>query len=71
MVLLYEVNCKYDVGDTVKVEHGNALVEATVTAIVIEVRGEVNVFYELYSDEVELNYPLIIEEYLVRVSQSE
>ncbi len=69
--MLYEVDCKYNVGDTVKVEHGDALIEATVTAIVIEVRGEVNVFYELHSDEVELNYPLVIEEYLVKLSERE
>jgi hypothetical protein len=68
MDLLLQVECDFNLGDTVMVEQEGRLVEAEVKAIIIEVRGEVNVYYELHSQEVELDYPLVIEEYLVNLA---
>ncbi len=67
MNLRFEVDCEFNIGDVVKVEHRGSLVEAVITAIVIEIRGEVNVYYRLHSELVELDYPLMIEEYLVNM----
>ncbi|NLU50552.1 MAG: hypothetical protein GXX09_09120 [Syntrophomonadaceae bacterium] len=61
------MECRFNIGDTVAVEQGGCLVKATVTAIVIEIKGEVNVYYQLQSDTAELDYPLVIEEYLVNI----
>ncbi len=63
--MLFEVECKFNIGDTVKVWHEGDLVEASIAAIVIEIRGEVNVFYKLHSDEAAIDNTLVIEEYLV------
>lgn len=67
MKLLFEVECRFNIGDTVTVEQNGVLVDATITAIVIEIRGEVNVYYQLHSDMVELDCPLVIEEYLANM----
>ena len=64
----FEVDCEFNIGDLVKVENRGSLVEAIITAIVIEIRGEVNVYYQLHCDTVELDYPLMIEEYLVNMA---
>lgn len=66
--MLFEVECKFNIGDTVKVRHGGELVCASIAAIVIEIRGEVNVFYKLHSKEATIDNTLVIEEYLVLTS---
>lgn len=67
--MLFEVECKFNIGDTVKVRHEDELVDASITAIVIEIRGEVNVFYKLHSNEAAIDNTLLIEEYLVMMSE--
>ncbi|NLU49941.1 MAG: hypothetical protein GXX09_05965 [Syntrophomonadaceae bacterium] len=61
MELRFEVECDFNIGDTVMVEQEGAFLGLPITAIIIEIRGEVNVHYELHGHDAELDYSLVIE----------
>jgi hypothetical protein len=61
-----EVDTAFDIGDRVRVREEQGWRWATVAAVMVEVGGELNVFYRLHAEGPALECNPVIEEHLLQ-----